>query len=263
MVNEPLVSVIVPVHNGMMYLEACIRNLLSQTYGNLEIIVVDDGSTDNTPSIAEEYPIKLVSQNQKGVSAARNLGISYATGTFIHFMDVDDQINTEYYQNMVKALFETQADIACSGMINQKFRHKTILFPERRTYTSTQDKLAQTYVGRWGYVWRYLFRSDFFRAHKLYFEEGRIVEDLLVSVKAVYFAKSLVVVPDAVYTYVFRDDSQINTKDHMKAEKRHEDWLYAKAQMLAFAKQHNFKIPGVNTGKLRYWWRKYFKCKTQ
>lgn len=262
MQDQPLVSVIIPVYNGKKYIDSCIQHLLGQSYGNLEVVVVDDGSTDGTGAIAENLGVKVFYQQNKGVSAARNLGIANAGGEFIHFMDVDDYVNPTYYQLMVDALLKTNAELACSGMVNQKFKHKTILFKKLEVFTTTRDKLTKTYVGRWGYVWRYLFRADFLKKHNLNFDEGRIVEDLIVSFKAVYLAKKLVVVPNAVYIYVYGKDSQIGTKDKLKARKRHKDWLYAKAQMLAFAKQEGFEIPGVNTGRLRYWWWKFFMRKT-
>lgn len=259
MSDIPLVSVIVPVYNGEEYVNRCIENLKSQSYDNLEIIVVDDGSTDLTRSISESHSIRVLHQSNQGVSSARNVGIAAAKGVFIHFMDVDDQINVDYYKNMVNALMRTGADLGCSGMVNEKFKHKTILFKKRETLTTTHDKLTQTYVGKWGYVWRFVFRTDFLRSHRLFFEEGKIVEDIMVSLPAVFFAKKMVVVPDAVYTYNFREDSQISTKDTEKAEMRHRDWLHAKEQMLSFADKHGFKIPGVNSGHLRYFIWKFFK----
>ncbi|WP_293298914.1 glycosyltransferase family 2 protein [Pedobacter sp. UBA4863] len=255
--HAPLVSVIVPVYNGEKYVQACLENLLGQTYKNLEIIVVDDGSKDQSGDIAQQFPVKLIRlAENKGLSAARNTGINAATGEYIHFMDVDDTINTDYYKNMVGAIMETGADVACGGMVNQKFRHKIIRFKQIEVFSSIEKKLSVTYVGRWGYVWRYLFRTDFLKKHNLCFEEGRFIEDLIFSMAAVYYTEKLVVVPGAEYTYYETENSIMTKANKAHRHKVHQDWLHAKKLMLDFAAEHNFKIPGVNTGKLAYkWWK--------
>ena len=112
-----LVSVIIPVYNGEKYIKNCLENVLSQTYKNLEIIVVDDGSTDRSAEIAAGYPVKIVAhERNSGLSAARNTGIDNAQGDYIHFMDVDDLLNTDFYKSMVEAIVSTGSDIACSGV---------------------------------------------------------------------------------------------------------------------------------------------------
>ncbi|MGV3547072.1 MAG: glycosyltransferase [Pedobacter sp.] len=252
----PLVSVIVPVFNAEQYLAQCIQNLLQQTYKNIEIIVVDDGSSDRSSEIAESYPVKLIKQQNEGVSVARNKGIDAAQGEFLHFMDVDDEINSTYYEKMVTAINDAAVDIACGEMINQREKNQSSFFKKIKVYRSVSDKLTVTYVGRIGYVWRYLFRRAFLEKHNLRFEEGRIVEDLMFSLSAVYFADGLVVVPGAQYTYVHRANSQLTIVGDEYQAKRDRDWQHAKSLRKAFAEKHGFKIPGVNSGKLAYaWWK--------
>jgi glycosyltransferase involved in cell wall biosynthesis len=252
----PLISVIVPVYNAEQHLAQCIANVLQQTYKNIEIIVVDDGSTDRSAQVAESYPVKLIKQQNAGVSAARNKGIDVAAGQFIHFMDADDIINDTFYQKLVSAMLDTGVDVSCCEMINQRERNQTNYFRKRKVYRSVSEKLTVTYVGRIGYVWRYLFRTAFLMQHNLRFEEGRIVEDLMFSLNAVFFAKGLVVVPGAQYTYVHQENSQLTIAGEAQQAKRDRDWQHAKALRKAFAEKHGFKIPGVNTGKLAYFWWK-------
>lgn len=134
--KNPLVSVIIPVYNGEQYIDDCIQQMLSQSYENLEIIVVNDGSTDKTGQLAQSYPVKLIEFPQnKGNSIGKNTGLEAATGEYVHFMDVDDAINPDFYQNMVSAIIETGADIACGGIINQSKPHRTMLIPERNVFT--------------------------------------------------------------------------------------------------------------------------------
>jgi glycosyltransferase involved in cell wall biosynthesis len=260
MSEEPLVSVIIPVYNGETYVKPCLDMMMSQSYKNLEIIVVDDGSVDESALMTEGYPIKLISHKQnRGLSAARNTGIDAAKGIYIHFMDVDDAINSDYYKTLVDAILETGSDIACGGMVNEKKNYKTWLFKKREAFTSTEDKLKTTFVGKWGYVWRYLFRLDFLKQHNLRFEEGRFIEDLMFSLPAVYYAEKLVVVPGAEYLYYQRENSIMTKKDKEHRKKRREDHNYAKAYRTAFAQKHNIKIPGLDTGRTAYVLRKILK----
>jgi len=260
--NLPLISVIVPVYNGEAYLRGCLENLLAQRYKNLEIIVVDDGSSDRSAEIAAEFPVEVVRHPQnRGLSASRNTGLDRAKGAYIHFMDVDDAINADFYLEMVKTIVESGADMACSGMVNGVRPHRSLFFRKKRVLETIAKKLKHTNVGRWGYVWRYLFRTDFLRNHSLRFEEGRLVEDLPFSLAAVFFANKLVLVPGAVYIYEQRENSIMSNKDKSHRKKFHEDLRHAKTFRREFAKQHGFKIPGVDTGRLAYYYRFYIAAR--
>ncbi len=258
MEKTPLISVIIPVYNGENYIRACIENMLNQTYKNLEIIVVNDGSHDLSGSIAEEYPVKVIHfQQNRGLSAARNTGIDTAQGEYIHFMDVDDAVNPQYYEEMAKAVVETNADMACGGMWNERYSYKSQHFKKVKTYTSLHGKMKVTYVGKWGYVWRYLFKVDFLKRNNLRFEVGRFIEDLIFSFHAVYYAETLVVVPNTTYYYYNRVNSISTIRDAAHRQKFRTDWTHARSYICQFAEEHNFKIPGINSDKLSYIWRKY------
>lgn len=258
--EQPLVSVIIPVYNGEQYVKPCLDMMMGQTYKNLEVIVVNDGSADQSAAMAEGYPVKLINHEQnRGLSAARNTGIDAANGQFIHFMDVDDEINADYYKLLVDAITETNADIACGGMVNETKSYKTWLFKKRQVFTSTNDKLKATFVGKWGYVWRYLFSLDFLKKHNLRFEEGRFIEDLMFSLPAVFYAEKVVVVPGAEYLYYQRENSIMTRKDAAHRKKRREDHNHVKAYREEFIKKHNLKIPGLHTGRAAYVLRKIWK----
>lgn len=258
--KAPLVSVIIPVFNGEQYVKSCLEMMINQSYKNLEIIVVNDGSTDKSTEIAKQYPVRIIEHKiNRGLSAARNTGIDEANGAYIHFMDVDDAINTDYYKNLVDAIVETDADIACGGMIQERYRYKTQRFKKRSVLTNAYDKLKATYVGKWGYVWRYLFRTDFLRQQNLRFEEGRFIEDLMFSLPAVFYSDKLVIVPGSEYYYYYRENSIMTNKDKAHREKRHKDAMYARAFRKEFAKKHKIKLYGVDTGRIAYFLRKLFK----
>lgn len=257
MKNRPLVSVIVPIYNGEKYIASCLENIIAQTYKNLEIIVVDDGSTDQSSDIANKYPIKLISHDKnRGLSAARNTGIDAAKGDYIHFMDVDDGISNDYYLEMVKAIIETDSDIACGGTYHERNISKSQHFNKVKTYTRYKDKLRATYVGKWGYVWKYLFKTDYLKQNNFRFEEGRFIEDKLFSLPAVYHAKRLVVVPNATYYYYNRENSIMTSRDEEHKAKVMRDTEYAKTFLDDFSKKHRIKIPGVHSGRVVYYLKK-------
>lgn len=259
MSNQPLISVIIPVYNREKYIRNCLEILINQSYKNIEIIVVDDGSSDSSLRIVKEYPqVKLIEHEvNKGQAAARNTGMKNSTGKYTHFMDDDDEINNTFYTNLLAAAEETNADMACCSYIYQKRMNKSQLFTKKKIYTSTKDKYLATYVGKNGFAWRYLFKSSFLKENNLIFEEGRLIEDLPFSFKAVFYANKIVTVPDAKYLYVFNPTSSLNTKNKKTKEKTIKDYKHARQLILNFAKENgNFKIPGVNTGKVTYFLKK-------
>lgn len=256
------ISVIVPCYKGEQYIAACLDNLLNQKYQlKLEIIVVVDGDVDNTASIAKKYPVKvIVLENNKGLSAARNIGLEASTGDYVHFMDVDDKVNDEFYANVAVALFDTQADIACTGMFNDRKAYKSQVFYKIKEYTSIRDKLSITWVVKWGYVWRYIFRREFLNNHNLRFEVGRLIEDRYFSFTALYFSNKVITVPGAIYTYRYTPGSCLRNKDKAWKEKLREDFKHSDQQIKQFAKNHEISAPGLpwDPGIIIYIIRKYY-----
>lgn len=120
MIDAPLISVIVPVYNGEKYIRKCVDSILMQTYPHLEIVLVNDGSVDNSGNICDAYAkqdkrIKVIHQPNKGISAARNAGIDVACGEYISFVDSDDWIAPEFVETLWKIACKYQAPIAVVG----------------------------------------------------------------------------------------------------------------------------------------------------
>ncbi len=253
-----IISVIVPVYNGEKYIDRCMQNLQRQTYKNLEIIAIDDGSTDRSNEYLQKYPIKIVKQENQGLSAARNKGMEVASGSYIHFFDVDDLVSDNFYEKVAEANTKIDADIYCAGMENEAVPHRTLLYDNVQALCSKQEKIEVTKVGRWGYVWRYVFRKSFLDAHTLRFEVGRIIEDLPFSLAAVYFADKVVTVPQSIYYYKENENSILTTSDPVMKRRRHEGWVKAKEFRRQFAREHKINIPGVFTGRFTSWIDRYF-----
>ena len=119
--EKPLITIVVPIYKVEQYLENCIQSIIKQTYTNLQIILVDDGSPDNCGKICDEYALKdkrieVVHQSNAGVSEARNIGISKAKGEYIGFVDSDDYIDENMYEEMYELLKTREADVCICNM---------------------------------------------------------------------------------------------------------------------------------------------------
>ena len=123
MENRPLISVIVPVYNMQDYLETCMNSILGQTYENLEIILVNDGSKDSSPQMCDAFAekdsrIKVIHKENGGLSSARNAGLDVATGDYIGFVDSDDSIRPNFFELLYDNLVKTDADVSVCRLTN-------------------------------------------------------------------------------------------------------------------------------------------------
>ena len=139
--DKNLISVIIPLYNAEKYLKNCITSVVGQTYRNLEIILVDDGSNDNSLSICEKFAlqdnrIKVFHQNNGGVASARNKGLSEASGEFIAWVDSDDSIEPEYIEKLYDAVKEYNADISIA--LKQ--------YKKQIKYIHSREKIVQEYL---------------------------------------------------------------------------------------------------------------------
>jgi len=200
------VSVIVPVYNAEKFLSKCLEHLIYQTYKNLEIIIVDDGSTDNVASVYNKYEkmdsrIIIHKQKNSGPSVAQNKGLDLATGDYIHFHDHDDFVNLDYYEIMMDAALKTNPDILC-GEVNQPEYN----FPEFKSIeicVSMQDKILKTRANLFTPAWRYLYKKSFLTKTKLRFEAVFIGDqDVIFTKTAVILASNIALIPNALYNVI-------------------------------------------------------------
>lgn len=221
MSSQPLISVVVPMYNAEKFISRCLEHLIHQTYSNIEIIIVDDGSTDNCVAICRDYQkqdkrIKIISQKNSGPANARNNGLDAATGQYVHFHDSDDFIELDYYENMVRTIVLTQSDVVCGGVdeigyIFPKFDRIMIL-------TDLYDKIAKIQAHHLNVVWRFLYRRDFLNANKIRFPKDMFIgEDRIFMYDALYLARSISTAPNTVYHCVYEAASLgKNATDIMK-----------------------------------------------
>ncbi len=170
---NPLISVIVPIYNVEKYLNQCLLSIQQQTYPHLQVILIDDGSTDQSARIAQQFVdadsrFQLLRQANAGQSAARNRGMALATGQYISFIDADDYIAPNFYGILLHEI------------------HNTDILQIGYTRTDIKGEKIGTFYPRFFYQyttpWSRLFRAEFINKNNLHFEEGHIYEDVLFSI---------------------------------------------------------------------------------
>lgn len=213
MAEQPLVSVIVPVYNRHKYLSKCLDSLLAQTYRNLEIILVDDGSTDDSLDICRRYAANddrctVVTQANAGVARARNVGMNIAKGRYIMFVDSDDYVSSDYCQSAINELTKTGADVCCMSFIDVKLNGQTIKHARNLPAGMITKQQALEITIDDSYLWDKAFRADLIK--QFAFPENKLYEDVYVVYKIFAVAQSFCYVPQPSYYYVVRQDSIVS-----------------------------------------------------
>jgi glycosyltransferase involved in cell wall biosynthesis len=243
------ISVIIPVYNGEKWVRQCLDNVLAQSYKDLEVIVVDDGSTDRSAEIAAYYPVKLIKlAKNSGLPAARNRGIEVATGEYIHFLDIDDWINLDYYSRMADVAELSGADMVYGGVIHEAYPNLTRLYSERWLVSTIEDKFRLLNPLNQGSVWRYIVNRAFMERHSLRFDEECCIEDMPFTTELLLKANKIVTTPGAIYYYKLRGGSLMRTKSKERKQKLKEGTLVARATCRRLIKEHGVEgvVPPVS-----------------
>jgi len=208
------ISVIVPVYNVEQYLERCAESIINQTYKNVEIILVDDGSTDNSGKLCDELAkkderIKVIHKENGGVSEARNIGIDSATGEYVIFIDSDDYINEEMLSELYSQIKKENADVSVCGVMNVYENNHT---PQARNINeylilNNEEFLREYLKGERvpGGIWNKLIKASIAKTIK--FPVGRIYEDAYYHYELIKLAKRYVVTTKPLYNYYHREGS--------------------------------------------------------
>lgn len=233
--EAPLISVIVPVYNVEPYIRQCLDSIISQTYQNLEIILIDDGSPDNCGTICDEYArsdkrIKVLHKENGGLSSARNVGLKVAHGEYLGFVDSDDWIARDMFEYLLRNILLHSADIAACGRIEVHPQYKKA-FGWRKTEVCDKAQAIEHLVENKSlrnYMWDKLWKRKLFE--EVEFPEGRTFEDISVAHKLFAKADKIVCLTEPKYYYRQRTDGIVGSKmlkneiDHFMADvQRHED----------------------------------------
>lgn len=228
---QDLISVIIPVYNGEKYIQRCINSILSQTYPSLEIIAVNDGSTDGTADIldamaAADSRVKPIHQPNSGAAAARLCGIQHAGGAYLSFVDSDDYLESNMLQRLYDLLQDGDYQIACC-QYKSVYENRPAKYPQQngslKVYTFAQAIKNLYHDNLWS-VWGKLYRRELFDTDKLLSAPLRVSEDLLLVYSLMKQCRQLVLTQEPLYCY-FRHSasvmaeplSETRIRDSMKA----------------------------------------------
>lgn len=215
--KEKLLSVIMPAYNCDKYIKKAIESVISQKYKKLELIIIDDGSTDNTGDICNQYAnkddrIKVIHIPNHGVSYARNLGLKLSNGDFIAFIDSDDWIDQEMYLKMMNA-FESSIDIVVCDFQEEYEEGCEKKLKRSNFIAGVYDSItALDLLNRNGYLWNKIYRKDILSSIK-FLEEIKIEEDWIFNIKAFSKASKIKFLGKRYYHYLQRINSTLHSKN--------------------------------------------------
>ena len=217
---DAVVSFVVPVFNVEKYLEQCVSSILSQSYRNIEVVLVDDGSTDNSGSICDSFVkkdkrVRVIHKENGGLSSARNAGLEIITGSYVVFTDSDDFVSPDMVQTMLNTIQSTDSDLV---ICNYAYTDEEGTVSENCNDGNAcgvfeTETLLSTIAAGWTFgavAWNKLYKKELFDGG-LRFTEGKLSEDEFFAHKLLSKVKTAVVIPDVLCFYRQRNGSIINS----------------------------------------------------
>lgn len=245
--ENSLISVIIPIYNVERYLSRCIDSVVNQTYTNLEIILVDDGSPDKCGIICDEYSkkdkrIKVIHKKNGGLSDARNAGINIVLGKYIGFIDSDDWIENNYFKRLHDLIDNYRADISVCNFIktyneNEKFNVNLDIKINEYTNIEALEQYFDKYSIQMIVAWGKLYKAELFKSIR--FPVGKIHEDEFTTHKLIYKANKVVLTTECLYYYWQRQDSIMGMGFNIKGKF---DGLEALKERIEFYKQSGLEM---------------------
>ena len=269
--TTPLISVIVPVYRVEEYLERCVKSILSQTYKNLEVILVDDGSPDQCPAICDacaekDARVKVIHQENKGLSGARNAGIDAASGEYLGFVDSDDYVSPHFIEELYQLLQDTGCAIGQCRFsyvkgdgLAEEGDSAFCIYPGESLMEQLYgpEEKATCFV----VAWNKLYRAELFKETGIRYPEGRIHEDEATTYRLFHEAKKLAFLDRALYGYYTENGGSITSVFSAKRLQ----WLTAHEERIAFFKKNGYEklLPAAYRKLCDACITFYFRCTEQ
>lgn len=218
---NPLISIIVPTYNVEKYIRTCIESILAQTYRNIEVIIVNDGSTDQSLAVISDlicshHNVKVINQKNQGLSVARNTGIDVATGKYITFVDADDKIMPGFVSSLYQIADKTGADIVRGSFRDFNGNIPKNWVPDFNVPTNcgtiVLDQFLSSHISF--VVWSSIYRLDFINSNHIRFTPGIILEDIDFTIRAYMLAKLVATSPEPNYAYRTHRQGSILTRNN-------------------------------------------------
>lgn len=230
------VSIIIPIYNVRKYLDKCVSSVIRQTYSNLQIILVDDGSTDGGGNVCDmladqDTRIEVIHKTNGGLSSARNAGLEVATGAYIYFLDADDYIDSKLVEVCVNTINKYMCDVVAFNYILENEYGDVVRkskFQSRIYYTNTKRKRVrflrdvQTEYKNCGWnAWSRFYKAAILKDNKIFFPDNREIfaEDLAYAMRICLYANKMCVISDCLYHYIIRESSIMGTLQKNPLEK--------------------------------------------
>lgn len=244
--KRPVFSIIVPVYNTKMYLEKCLDSIMNQTFTDFEVIIVNDGSTDDSKDIIAKYPYKVINQKNQGLSMARNNGVKEATGDYLLFLDSDDYIDKDLLKEINKSL-SNNPDLV-RFQIREVFDNEDNIDYYEEDFEGKDGVLAFETIAKYHFVenaWAYAIKRSYYLDNKFSFKKGTYHEDFGLIPLVIIKSKVVNSIRYVGYNYYQRTGSIMNNSDYSKTKKK----------VMDFYKHYLYLTKEINKTKLD---KKYF-----
>lgn len=206
-----LLSIIIPIYNVELYLDECLESVHTQLYSDIEIICINDGSTDNSLSILQQWQQKdpriiIINQENKGLSGARNTGLKYAKGKYVAFIDSDDSIKRNMYSLLIDLVEKNNIDVIGCGFeqypngLAQSFSFKKNTISEFKDLLSNNTRVQST--NDLCFCWRYIIKKELLDSYNISFNEDiKIGEDVIFNTQILCYSRKVLFIDDPLYNY--------------------------------------------------------------
>ena len=223
----PKFSIIIPVYNVEKYIKKCLDSVFSQTFDDYEVIVVNDGTKDNSMDIVKDYKVRVINQKNQGLSAARNAGVKDAKGEYLLFLDSDDYYEKDLLKELNKSL-DNSPDVVRFQIQDVK-NEKVIKEYHEKEFDNLNGVDAFNELVKYHYVenaWCYAIKRKYYEKEKYSFAIGKIHEDFGLVPLIIIKAKVVNSIPYIGYNYVQRESSIMSTNNYDKTKKKVDDFYY-------------------------------------
>ena len=222
---KPRFSIIVPVYNTDKYLKRCLDSISKQSFTDYEVIIINDGSTDNSSNIISKYPYEVINQENQGLSMARNNGVKVSSGDYLIFLDSDDYIEKDLLKEINESLFNNPDLVRFQ--IKEVFDNKDYINYKEEPFENKDGVEAFKLITKYHFVenaWAYAIKRDYYLKEKFSFKKGTYHEDFGLMPLVIIKSKVVNSIDYVGYCYYQRDGSIMNSSDYAKTEKKVKDF---------------------------------------